>query len=172
MNYSLALLTVGLRTTAVPAVPAVPCDALLCKSTGVNCGNLVHYEDKRKVTETETVACEAAFNPHLRDVNTFHSEVPQYTDGLFVSQGPVLSYRYAAAGVEEEVGSVGSHRRQVGNRPVAQCHANNGSHVGFCAKDMNWDTSGLSCGERPRVKLTVVHNICQAVTEKHSFIIV
>lgn len=58
-----------------------------------------------------------------------------------------MSYRCAAAGVEEKVGSVGCNRRLVGNWPVAQCHANNGSHVSFCAKDMNGDPSGLACGE-------------------------
>lgn len=55
-----------------------------------------------------------------------------------------MSYRCAAAGVEEKVGSVGSNRRLVGDWSVAQSHANNGSHVCFCAKDMDGDPSGLS----------------------------
>ena len=55
-----------------------------------------------------------------------------------------MSYRCAAAGVEEEVGSVGSNRRLVGDWPVAQCHADNGSHVSFCAKDVDGDPSGLA----------------------------
>lgn len=58
--------------------------------------------------------------------------------------GQYVSYRCAAARVEEEVGSVGSNRRLVGDWPVAQCHANNGSHVGFCAKDVDGDPSGLA----------------------------
>lgn len=55
-----------------------------------------------------------------------------------------MSYRCAAAGVEEEVGSVGSNRRLVGDWSVAQRHADNGSHVGFCAKDVDGDPSGLA----------------------------
>lgn len=128
--------------------------------------NLVHYEDEIIVTETEAVAC----NLHLReltDVNTLHSELQEYLDGL---SGQCASYRCAAVGVEEEVGSVGSNRRQVGNWPVAQRHANNGSHVGFCAKDMNWDASGLSCGERSRVELTVVCNSWQVLSLKTTLI--
>lgn len=55
-----------------------------------------------------------------------------------------MSYRCAAAGVEEKVGSVGSNRRLVGDWSVAQGHANNGSHVSFSAKHMDGDPSGLS----------------------------
>lgn len=55
-----------------------------------------------------------------------------------------MSYRCAAAGVEEKVGSVGSNGRLVGDWSVAQSHANNGSHVSFCAKNMDGDPSGLS----------------------------
>lgn len=55
-----------------------------------------------------------------------------------------LSYPGAAAGVEKEVGRVGSGRRLVGDCPVAQRHADNGSHVSFCAKDMEGDPSGLA----------------------------
>lgn len=55
-----------------------------------------------------------------------------------------MSYRCAAAGVEEKVGSVGSNRRLVGDWSVAQSHANNGSHVSLCAKYMDGDPSGLS----------------------------
>lgn len=55
-----------------------------------------------------------------------------------------MSYRCAAAGVEEEVGSVGSNRRLVGDWSVAQSHANNGSHVSLCAKNMDGDPSGFS----------------------------
>ena len=55
-----------------------------------------------------------------------------------------VPYRCAAAGVEQEVGGVGRNRRLVRDWPVAQCHANNGCHVGFCAKDVNGDPSGLA----------------------------
>ncbi len=55
-----------------------------------------------------------------------------------------VSYRCAAAGVEEEVGSVGSNWGLVWDWPVAQRHANNGSHVSFCAKDVDGDPSGLA----------------------------
>ena len=55
-----------------------------------------------------------------------------------------MSYRCAAVGIQEEVGSVGSNRRLVGDWPVTQSHANNGSHVGFSAENMNRDPSGLS----------------------------
>lgn len=55
-----------------------------------------------------------------------------------------MSYRCAAACVEEEVGSVGGNRRLVGDWPVTQCHANDGSHVCFCAKDVDRDPGGLS----------------------------
>lgn len=56
----------------------------------------------------------------------------------------LVSYRCAATGVEEKVGSVGSNGRLVGDRPVAQSHANDGSHVCFCAKYMDGDAGGLS----------------------------
>lgn len=55
-----------------------------------------------------------------------------------------MSYRCAAARVEEEVGSVGSNRRLVGDWSVAQRHADNGSHVSLGAKNMDGDPSGLS----------------------------
>lgn len=55
-----------------------------------------------------------------------------------------MSYRLAAAGVEQEVGGVGSNRRLVGDWPVAQGHANNGRHVSFCAKHMNGDPCGFT----------------------------
>lgn len=67
-----------------------------------------------------------------------------------------MSYRCAAAGVEEKVGSVGSNRRLVGDWPVAQSHANNGSHVGLCAKHMDGDPSGLSW--KP-AEIQMKHNI-------------
>lgn len=60
------------------------------------------------------------------------------------SSWALMSYRCAATGVEEKVGSVGSSRGLVGDRSVAQSHANNGSHVSFCAKYMDGDPSGLS----------------------------
>lgn len=56
-----------------------------------------------------------------------------------------MSYRCAAARIEEKVGGVGSNGRLIGNWPVTQSHANNGSHVRFCAKDMNRDSGGFSC---------------------------
>lgn len=56
------------------------------------------------------------------------------------------SYRCAAAaGVQEEVGRVSSNRGLGGDRPVTQSHADDGSHVGFCAKNVNWDPGGFSC---------------------------
>lgn len=55
----------------------------------------------------------------------------------------LLSYRCAATGVEEKVGGVGGNRRLVGDWAVAQSHAHNGSHVGFGAKYMDGDPSGL-----------------------------
>lgn len=64
-----------------------------------------------------------------------------------------MSYRCAAAGVEEKVGSVGSNRRLVGDWPVAQCHANDGGHVSFCAKDVDGDPGGLACREPKRTEL-------------------
>lgn len=62
--------------------------------------------------------------------------------------GQNVSYRHAAAGVEKEVGGVGGDRRLVGDRPVAQRHADDGGHVGFCAKDVDGDPGRLACGER------------------------
>lgn len=64
-----------------------------------------------------------------------------------------MSYRCAAAGVEEKVGSVGSNRRLVGDWPVAQRHADDGGHVSFCTKDVDGDPGGLACGEPKRTKL-------------------
>lgn len=61
---------------------------------------------------------------------------------------PSRTHRRAAAGVEEEVGGVGCSRRLVGDRPVAQCHAHNGSHVSLRAKDMDGDPCGLPCRHR------------------------
>lgn len=55
-----------------------------------------------------------------------------------------MSYRCAAAGVEQEVGGVDSNGRLVGDWPVAQSHADDGGHVSFCAKDMDGDPSGLA----------------------------
>ncbi len=55
-----------------------------------------------------------------------------------------MSYRCAAAGVEEEVGSVGSNRGLVGDWPVAQRHTNDGSHVSLSAEDVDGDPSGLA----------------------------
>lgn len=55
----------------------------------------------------------------------------------------LMSYRCAAAGVEEKVGSVGGNGRLVGDGSVAQRHANNGSHVSFSAKYMDGDPGGL-----------------------------
>ena len=40
---------------------------------------------------------------------------------------------------------MGSHGRLVRYWSMAQCHANDGCHVGLCAKDMDGDTSGLPC---------------------------
>lgn len=55
------------------------------------------------------------------------------------------THRGAAAGVEEEVGSVGCSRRLVGDRPVAKGHAHDCSHVSLRAEDMDGDPSGLPC---------------------------
>lgn len=55
------------------------------------------------------------------------------------------THRRAAAGVEEEVGGVGCGRRLVGDRPMAERHAHNRSHVSLRAKDMDGDPSGLPC---------------------------
>lgn len=54
------------------------------------------------------------------------------------------TYRCAATGVEKKVGSMGSNRRLVGDWPMAQCHANNGGHVSFCAKHMDGDPGGFA----------------------------
>lgn len=56
-----------------------------------------------------------------------------------------MSYRCAAAaGVEEEVGSVRSDGGLVGDRPVTQRHANDGRHVCLRAKDVDGDPGGLA----------------------------
>lgn len=54
------------------------------------------------------------------------------------------THRRAAAGVEQEVGGVGGDGRLVGDWPVAQRHADNGGHVGLCAKDVDGDSSGFA----------------------------
>lgn len=55
------------------------------------------------------------------------------------------THRRAAAGVEEEVGSVSCGRRLVRDRPMAERHPHNCSHVSLGAKDMDGDPSRLSC---------------------------
>ena len=55
------------------------------------------------------------------------------------------TYNSIVAGVQEEVGGVGCHGRLVRYWSMAQCHANDGCHVGLCAKDVDGDTSGLTC---------------------------
>lgn len=61
-------------------------------------------------------------------------------------EGGEGAHRGAAAGIEEEVGGVGGGGRLVGDGPVAQCHAHDGSHVGLRAKHVDGDPCGLPCG--------------------------
>lgn len=55
-----------------------------------------------------------------------------------------MSYRCTPTGVEQEVGSVGSNRRLVGDWSVPQRHANDGGHVSLGAEDVNGDAGGLT----------------------------
>lgn len=55
------------------------------------------------------------------------------------------AHRWAAAGIEEEVGSVGCSGWLVGDRSMAKCHPHNCSHVSLCAKDVDGDPGGLPC---------------------------
>lgn len=55
------------------------------------------------------------------------------------------AHRWAAAGIEEEVGSVGCSGWLVGDGSMAKSHPHNRSHVSLCAKDMDGDPSGLPC---------------------------
>lgn len=80
------------------------------------------------------------------------SSAPLRADSILTNHVTTSSlcraYRRAAAGVQEEVGCVGSDGGLGGDGPVTQSHANDGSHVGLCAKDMNWDPGGFSCRGR------------------------
>lgn len=64
---------------------------------------------------------------------------------VFSLRSQCVSYRCAAAaGVEEEVGSVRGDGRLVGDWPVTQRHANDGRHVCLRAKDVDGDPGGLA----------------------------
>lgn len=54
---------------------------------------------------------------------------------------------------------MGVHRGLVRDWSVAQCHPNNGSHMGFSSKHMNGDPCGLPCIEKKKKKKKKLLNL-------------